>query len=577
MPKSPASNPRRLLGFAAPYAGLLALSALLTLISTGATLSLPLFARQALNRALETRSTAGIDQLALGLFGLIFLAAIASFAQYWLVGLVGNRIVRDVRSQLFAHLLRLPVAFFDKSRSGDLASYLSNDVTLLQDALASDAVRLLGAIVTLIGGVAMALFLDAKLTGLVLLTLGFGAALIASMGFYLRRLTRESLDALASAMGAMTEALSNVRLVKALARENYETGRSRDNLNQVLKFSLRAARFEAGLGTVAGVGFFGVLIGVLWFGGRRALSGEMSVGSLFAFVVTVTLISGPLGTLATLYGRMQRAIGAGERVFALLDEAPETADAPDALPFPDGAGEVGFQNVFFAYGETPVLQDLTLKIPAGQVTALVGASGAGKTTLASLLYRFYDLQSGQITIDGANVETIERDELRAHLGLVPQDPALFDATLRENIRYGKLGASGAEIEAAALAANVTEFAENLPDGFETIIGERGVTLSGGQRQRVAIARAILANPKILVLDEATSALDTRSELLVREALSRLMQGRTTLVIAHRLTTVRNAAQIAVLDAGRVAELGRHDDLLAQNGVYSALHRAGEVG
>jgi subfamily B ATP-binding cassette protein MsbA len=283
------------------------------------------------------------------------------------------------------------------------------------------------------------------------------------------------------------------------------------------------------------------------------------------------IISGPMASLASLYARLQRAIGAADRLFDLLDTAPETPDLPDAVPYPDGPGHVTFEGVDFAYSpESPVLQQLSLTIPAGKVTALVGASGAGKTTIALLLYRFYDPQAGCIQIDGVPLAQIRRRELREQIGIVPQEPILFNGTIRDNIRYGKLDATDAEIEAAAQAAHVAEFVEPLPDRYDTLLGERGVTLSGGQRQRIAIARALLKNPRILLLDEATSALDTHSETLVRDALERLMRGRTTLVIAHRLTTIQNADQIAVLHAGQVAELGTHAVLIERGERYATL-------
>jgi ATP-binding cassette, subfamily B, bacterial MsbA len=314
---------------------------------------------------------------------------------------------------------------------------------------------------------------------------------------------------------------------------------------------------------------------VVSYGGRSVLTGQMTGGTLLAFFLTVTIISGPMGSLASLYARLQRAVGAADRLFSLLDTSPEPPDAPDALPFPEGSGRITFEKIDFAYApDLPVLHELSLAVPAGQVTALVGASGAGKTTLALLLYRFYEPQVGCIRIDGVPIAQIRRRELREHIGLVPQEPILFNGTIRENIRYGRLDATDAEIEAAARAAHVAEFVEGLPQGYDTPLGERGVTLSGGQRQRVAIARALLKNPRILLLDEATSALDTRSEALVRDALERLMQGRTTLVIAHRLTTIQHADQIAVLHEGQVAELGTHAVLIERGERYASLQGAG---
>jgi len=562
----------RLIALARPYRAILLAAGVLMLVSTAISLALPLVARAALDYVLQTRQIGALDRMALGLCGLILLTALFSFAEYMLVAYAGNRVVMDVRARLFAHLQRLPVAFFDRTRSGDLASRLSNDVTLLQSVLTEDIVRFVGNLVTLFGGMALALLIDWRLTGVVVGLLAGLLGVCMVIGLSLRRLTREALDALSDAMGAMTEALSNIRLVKAFAREPHEDARAGEKLRRVFRLFMRSSAFEAGLGTLAGIGFFLVLIGVLWYGGRGVLTGQLSAGSLLAFLMTIMIISGPMFSLANLYTRLQRAIGAADRLFGILDDAPEPPDAPDAPPFPDGPARVTFEAIDFAYvPDAPVLRGLSLEVPAGRVTALVGASGAGKTTLALLLYRFYEPQNGVIRIDGVPIDRLVRRELREHIGLVPQEPILFNGTIRENIRYGRLTATDAEVEAAARAANVEEFVAQFPQGYETVLGERGITLSGGQRQRVAIARAVLKDPRILVLDEATSALDTRSETLVREALERLMRGRTTIIIAHRLTTIRHADQIAVIEEGRVVERGTHDELIRTNGRYAALH------
>jgi subfamily B ATP-binding cassette protein MsbA len=489
-----------------------------------------------------------------------------------LAAIAGNRIVMDLRVKLFAHLQRLPVVFFDRRRSGDLASHLSNDVGMLQSTLTDDVVKLPGNIVVLIGGMGLALYVDWVLTVVVVGILTVVMAGFVVSGLALRKLTRKGLDALADAMGSMSEAMANVRLVKAFAREPHEDAKVSEKLVKVFGITIRTSVWEGMMGTVAAAGMTLVILGVFWYGGRSVLEGRITVGKLVAFVMIIVFISGPMASLASFWSRLQRAVGAADRLFGILDELPESPDLKDAVPFPNLAGEVRFQDIEFSYvADTPVLKGLNLTLPAGKVTAIVGPSGSGKTTVSALLYRFYEAQSGKIKIDGIPITSIQRKSLREHIGIVPQDTILFDGTIRENIRYGRLDATDAEVEAAARMANVEEFAVGFKKGYETAIGERGITLSGGQRQRVAIARVMLKDPRILVLDEATSALDTISESLVREALDRLMEGRTTLVIAHRLSTVQNADQIAVLAEGIVKESGTHEDLLRIGGKYAELY------
>jgi len=563
---------RRLLGLFAPYRGYLALASFLTIFVSLFQLGLPIFGRIAVDKITQSAKVSDVDFYAAILAGLILGAGLFSYFQFLLAAYAGNSIVKDLRERVFAHLQRLPVAYFDVTRSGDIASHLSNDVSQLQLSLTSDFSTLVGNLVTFSGGLLIAVWLNWRLT-----LIAFGV-LVPIMGFFvtcgrqLRKTNRSALDALADAMGSITEALSNIRLVKAFARESHEDERASGRLQKVFQLSMKSSRLEGLMGAVGFSGGFLMLVGCMWFGIRGVITGQFTAGAVAGFVLGIFIVLPPMAQLAALFTRLQRALGASERLFAILDHPQEAADVPHAAPFPAGQSAVKYDAVEFSYiPETPVLTSLKLEIQAGKLTAVVGPSGAGKSTLASLLYRFYEPQGGSITINGVRVQDIQRSSLRENIGIVPQDPILFNGTIMENIRYGRLNASDAEVLAASRDANVDEFVSGFAKGYETIIGERGVTLSGGQRQRVAIARAILKDPRILILDEATSALDNVSEALVKEALDRLMHGRTTLVIAHRLSTIRKADQIAVVSEGRVVETGTHSQLIDLKGTYAELY------
>lgn len=562
----------RLISLALPHWPRLLISGFLALVASGLQLVLPVLVQRSANEVQERRDVQALDQIALGLVLLLFVSAIVGYVQFLISAGVGNRIVADLRSRLVHHLQRLPVSYFDRRRSGDFTALLSNDVSQLQGTVTDDLVRFPSHIITASGLIVLCVWMNWRLSIVVVGLLAAMMIFFVATGRALRLINRQALDKVAETMGHVTEVLANIRLVKAFARESFEDERAKDRLEDIFRLSMRGARWEGMMATVGSIGALVMVVGVMWYGTRGVILGQFGVGDIGGFIVAVMFLSAPMGALASLYTRLQRASGAADRIFEVLDETTETKDLEGAVPFPHGPGEVVLQNVTFGYSaDIPVLQDLALTLPAGQVTAIVGPSGAGKTTLSALIYRFYEPQRGQILIDGIPVRQMQRTDLRTHIGIVPQDPILFNGTLKENIRYGKLDATDDEIWQASRDANVEEFVSALSDGYDTVIGERGVTLSGGQRQRVAIARALLKDPKILILDEATSALDTKSESLVKEALERLMLGRTTLVIAHRLSTVQNADQIAVLAEGKVVEIGRHSQLIEIGGKYAELH------
>lgn len=566
---------RRLIGLAIPYSKPLIAAGLLAIVARGTQLVVPLLVRDAANRLTASSDLGSLDRDAGLIFLLIVFGGVLSYVQYTMSAKIGTRIVNDLRGRLFGHLQRLPVAYFDRNRSGDLTSYLSNDVGQLQTVLTNDLAQFGANLIGLVGGIGLAAVLNWRLTVVMIGLLACGLAFFMVCGIRLKRLNRATLDALAESMGGMTESLASIRLVKAFDREDYEDRRVQTSLGKLYNLAVRASKLEGLMVAVGGSAFFLMLVGLLWFGARGVVAGTFRPGDVVSFVVALMVVVMPMTQLATLYTSLQRGTGAAERIFTILDEPSEPADQPDAVAFPIGDGTVAFRDVSFGYAvDLPVLKAFQLELEPGKVTALVGPSGAGKSTVASLLFRFYEPQSGQIEINGVSLSKIRRQSLRSHVGIVPQEPILFSGTLMENLRYGRVDATDEEVFRAAEMANVDEFAARLPNGYETAIGERGVTLSGGQRQRVAIARAILKDPRVLILDEATSALDNRSEALVREALDRLMAGRTTLVIAHRLSTIQHADRIAVLSDGCIVEAGTHESLLRSGGVYADLVAAG---
>ena len=564
----------RLLPRMRPFAGRLVVAAACLLVAASVSLAFPQVVRYLLDAAFEKRDAGLLDRIAVGLVALFLLQGAMNFIQVYLLTSTGERVIAALRQDVFAHLVCLSPGFFADRRTGELTSRLSADLTVLQSLLNTWVSELSRQSLFLVGGVVLLTLTHPRLTTttLAVVPLVVGAAIL--FGRRLRRASTGVQDRIAEAMGTADEAFSQIRTVQSFVREEEETRRYGAMLADVVEAAIRRARLRALFFGVVGFVAFAGVVAVLWQGGRLVLEGLLTPGALVSFLLYAITVAAAVGALASLFGAYQEAVGAATRVFELLDMHPSVAEPAHPTPLRRPVrGDVVVDRVSFRYGDSlPLaLDEVSLRIAPGQVVALVGPSGAGKTTLASLLPRFWDVTSGRITIDGIDVRDLSFADLRGAIGIVPQEPALFSGSVRENIAYASPNASEAAVLAAARAAHAIEFIERLPDGLETRVGERGVKLSGGQRQRIAIARVFLKDPAVVVLDEATSSLDGESERLIEQAMVDLLRGRSTLIIAHRLTTVRRADQVVVLDHGRVVETGTHDSLLDQAGLYAKLY------
>jgi subfamily B ATP-binding cassette protein MsbA len=564
----------RLLAYTRPYRLRLAIALLSLFIASGLGLAFPQVVRHLIDAAFVEHDSARLNALALTLVGLFTTQAAFSFLRSYLLAYTGERIVADVRIQLYNHLTGLPVAFYSSRRVGELTSRIASDTSVIQTVTTGSITELLRSGVVLVGGVTIIAITNLRLTLLMLAIIPVVIITAHFYGRYIRRLSTRVQDRLAEANAVVDETLSAIRIVQSFVRESYERSRYASRIRESLDLAIKRAVASGGFIAFIILIVYSSIAAILWFGSRMVLHGEMTAGELIAFVLYTFVVASSIGGMTELFGQFNSAIGATRRVFELLDTTPEIRDpeAPDA--FSEVRGAVQLSDLHFVYPDeraTEVLKGVSIAAAPGEIIALVGPSGAGKTTLVSLIPRFFDVTAGAIFIDDHDVRNLRLHDLRAVIGLVPQETILFGGSIRENIAYGKLDASRAEIEAAARAAHAHEFISEFPDAYETVVGERGVKLSGGQRQRIAIARALLKNPAILILDEATSSLDSESERLVQEALDVLMQGRTTFVIAHRLSTVRRADRIVVLDNGIITQQGTHEELLARGGLYRQLY------
>ncbi len=572
-PKSSVKRALRTLELVWPHRLRFLLATFFLLLGSGIGLAYPRAVQKAIDALGAEGAIAAFDKVGFFLVALFLVQAAFTWCRHYLMSWLGERAVADLRARVFYHLSLQPPGWFHAQRTGELVGRIAGDVTTLQGFVGSELSIGLRNLVQLIGGVVLLVIADPQLTLMMLLIVPPMILSVMFFGRFIRRMSKKLQDAVAQTNGRVQEVLAAIMTVQAFVQEKRENDAYAEGVEASFGAALSLARWRASFMSVSSVSGYLALAAVVWMGGRRVVSGELSPGSLVEFVMYTSIIAVALASLASMWTALQRAAGATERLYAIIDAVPAIQSPPSPESMPSKDAPLRFRNVSFAYESRPderVLSDVDLEIPAGQTVALVGPSGAGKSTLTSLVPRFYDPTGGQVELGGADLRTLPVDALRKRIAIVPQDPVLFSGTIAENISYGRPQASMREIEEAARRANVHAFVTSFPEGYETVCGERGVQLSGGQRQRVAIARALLADPELLILDEATSNLDAESEALIQDALREVSRDRTTLIIAHRLSTVRDADQIVVMEDGRIMQTGRHDELMAEGGVYRRL-------
>ncbi|HEY5938489.1 MAG TPA: ABC transporter transmembrane domain-containing protein [Kofleriaceae bacterium] len=556
-----------------PHRGRFVLAIASLFAASGIMLVYPMAAREAVDVGMGNKTTDDLDWIVIGLCGVFVINAVLVWLRHYSLSWIGQRVVSDLRGLVFDRILTLPLGWFHERRSGELVGRLASDVTVVEGVVSTELSMALRNGVQMLGGLVLLFVIDIKLTLLMLAIVPPIVVITIYFGKRMRRMTRAVQDELAKVSGQVQESIGAISTVQSFVREGHEARRYRDGVEHAFDKMLELVRWRSWFYSVSMTAGYVAVAVVIWLGGRALIRGELSAGDLTSFFLYTFIVAGALGDLASLWGSLQRAAGATDRLFAVIDTIPDIREPANPVPLPPGKGAITLERVSFEYPARrgqPVLTEVDLDVKPGEVVALVGPSGAGKSTILSLLFRFYDVDSGRVLLEGVDIRTLSLAELRKSLAMVAQEPVLFSGTIRENIAYGRDGATREDIEQAARDAYAHDFIVGFPDGYDTMIGERGTKLSGGQKQRVALARALLADPRVLILDEATSNLDAESEAAVQAALARLMAGRTTIIVAHRLSTVRDADRIVVLDGARIVEQGAHDELMARRGTYHRL-------